>query len=196
MSGLKSKKRVISIEIDEMPSSKKKSVSLNKKEVHIEIDRLTNSIVNAISGAVFDTEFRKVSKKEIKKNDWFFNWHLELKSGKSEVYKMTIKDNDDIIQGLISLVIDDKFVLVNLAESAKFNQGKKKIYEGVGGNLFAFACMRSFEIGFDGFTAFEAKTALINHYEKTLGAQLVRGQRMFIEYKAAHDLTSRYFKNK
>ncbi len=40
-----------------------------KQEVDVEIDRLTNSIVNALSGDVFDTEFHKVSKNEIKKKD-------------------------------------------------------------------------------------------------------------------------------
>ena len=36
-----------------------------KQHVDIEIDKLTNSIVNVISGEVFETEFSKVSKKEI-----------------------------------------------------------------------------------------------------------------------------------
>jgi hypothetical protein len=43
-----------------------------KKEVSVEIDKLTNSIGNAISGDVFDTKFHrltKIHKKQIKKGN-------------------------------------------------------------------------------------------------------------------------------
>jgi hypothetical protein len=62
---------------------------------------------------------------------------------------MTTVENKNIIQGLISLSVNEEFVFVNLVENAKFNRGKKKIYVGVGGNLFAFACLKSKEFGFD-----------------------------------------------
>lgn len=98
-----------------------------KKEVDIEIDRLTNSIVNSITAEVFETEFNKVLKKEIKKKDWVFDWGMELKDTKNEVYKMTTIENKGIIQGLISLKIDIDFVFVNLVENANFNRGKERM---------------------------------------------------------------------
>jgi hypothetical protein len=165
-----------------------------KSEVDIEIDQLTNSIINALSGDVFDTEFHKVSKKEIKKKDWLFDWHLEFANKKCEVYKMTIKDNVNVIQGLVSLIIENNYVVVNLVENAKFNRGKEKIYIGVGGNMFAFACKYSIALGFGGFVAFIAKTALIHYYQKKLEAEISIGQRMFISDIAAEKLVSRYFK--
>ena len=45
----------------------------HKKSVDIEIDKLTNSIVNVITGEEFKTEFSKVKSKEIKKKDWLFD---------------------------------------------------------------------------------------------------------------------------
>jgi len=59
---------------------------------------------------------------------------------------------------------------MDLLESAPFNIGQNKLYEGVAGNLVAHACKVSFQKGFDGFVASTAKTQLIKHYEKTLDA--------------------------
>jgi len=84
---------------------------------------------------------------------------------------------------------------MNLVESAPFNIGKNKLYEGVPGNLVAFACQLSFQKGFDGFVAFDANTKLIPHYEKTLGAVHFRGQRMIVPTHAAQILIDKYFKS-
>ena len=103
-----------------------------KKHLDIEIDKLTNSIENVITGESFETEFRRVTGKEIKKKEWFFDWHKELKEKNCQVFKMTTVENKNIIQGLISLIIEDKYITANLVENAKFNRGKAKIYKGVG----------------------------------------------------------------
>ena len=84
---------------------------------------------------------------------------------------------------------------MHLIESAKFNKGKTKVYFGVPGNLVAYACKYSVDKGYEGFLAFDAKTALIKHYEESLNATHFRGLRMFIETKAAMKLISQYFKN-
>jgi len=47
---------------------------------------------------------------------------------------------------------------------------------------------------FKGFVAFTAKTKLIDHYEKTLGAYLFKNQRMIIDTQAARILVEKYFK--
>jgi hypothetical protein len=83
---------------------------------------------------------------------------------------------------------------MNLLESAPFNMGKDKLYEGVPGNLVAYACKVSFRHGHDGFVAFTAKTQLIEHYEKTLGAYHFGGHKMIIPTEAAKKLVDRYFK--
>jgi hypothetical protein len=47
-------------------------------EAEFEIDKLTNSIENTITGEVFDTEVTPLcfkDKRQIKKSDWVFDWH-------------------------------------------------------------------------------------------------------------------------
>ena len=63
------------------------------------------------------------------------------------------------------------------------------------GNLVALACKLAFERGFDGFVVFEAKSQLIEHYEKSLGAKRMYGQRMFLDKDAARSLIQSYFKD-
>lgn len=163
------------------------------------IDRLTNSIYNVISGDSFSTEVSIVSKADFKhitkKNGWTFNWKSEFENNVKEVYKVTISNNPNIIQGMISLKMEADHVYMNLVESAPFNIGKNKLYEGVAGNLVAYACKVSFQKGFEGFVAFDAKTKLIQHYEKTLGAYTLGGQRMIIPTRPAQILIDKYFKS-
>ncbi len=83
---------------------------------------------------------------------------------------------------------------MHLIESAKFNKCKNKAYTDVPGNLVAYACKVSVDKGYEGFLAFDAKSALIKHYEQTLNATHFRGLRMFIETSAALRLISQYFK--
>ncbi|RPI14299.1 MAG: hypothetical protein EHM58_16700 [Ignavibacteriae bacterium] len=166
------------------------------KEVSVEIDRLINSIRNVISGDIFDTEVVKISTKDIGKlkSGWNFDWIKESKSG--SVYKLTIKNNPDVIQGLISLYDNVDHIFIDLIESAAFNIGKNKVYEGVAGNLFAFACKLSFEKGYDGFTSFIAKTNLIPHYIKLLNARRISNtQILVIDNIAARNLIKKYFEN-
>ena len=159
------------------------------------VDKLTNSIENVLTGEVFDTEITQLTTKDIKlikKTDWQFDWIIEIKDITKEVYKLTSFNTPTIIQGLIS--VEDKLdhIFMHLVESAKFNKGKNKLYLGVPGNLVAFACKVSFDKGYDGFVAFDSKTALIEHYKRTLGATHFRGQRMFIDTNAAGKLISKY----
>ncbi|MES1219081.1 MAG: hypothetical protein ABUT20_26475, partial [Bacteroidota bacterium] len=96
-----------------------------KIALDFEIDVLTNSIQNTISGDSFETEVSSLTIKELKhitrKNSWSFNWRTELIDNKKEVYKLTIIKNPNVIQGLLSLTIESDHVLMNLVESAPFN---------------------------------------------------------------------------
>ena len=162
------------------------------------IDKLTNSIENISTGEVFDTEVVRLTLKDvnqIKKIDWQFDWRNEIKDKTKEVYKLTTVNNATIIQGLISIEDKQDHIFMHLIENAKFNKHKSKIYLGVPGNLVAYACKVSVDKGYHGFLAFDAKTALIKHYEETLYATHFRGLRMFIETNAALRLISQYFKS-
>jgi hypothetical protein len=61
--------------------------------------------------------------------------------------------------------------------------------------LVAYACKVSSERGFDGYVAFDAKTALIQHYQETLFATHFRGTKMYIDTPAALRLITKYFSN-
>jgi hypothetical protein len=162
-----------------------------------EIDKLTNSIENTSTGEVFDTVVVRLTSKDLRfipKAEWQFDWSKELKDNTKEVYKLTTLNNPTIIQGLLSIEDKQDHIFMHLIESSEFNKGKGKVYLGVPGNLVAYACKVSFEKGYQGFLAFDAKSALIKHYQVTLHATYFRGLRMFIESNAAQRLISQYFK--
>ena len=165
----------------------------------VEIDELTNSIKNVISGDSFSTDISRITKADLKiitkKDGWLFDWKLELKHPERDVYKLTIVNNQTIIQGLISLEVKPDHVFMHLVESAPFNKGKTKLYSGVPGNLVAFACKLSFQRGHEGNIAFISKTQLIDHYTESLGAIHVGGRLMIIDSTAALKLINRYFSN-
>lgn len=166
--------------------------------IDIEIDSLTNSIENTISGDSFETEvlpLRDYDLPEVtKKNGWQFNWRTESKISKRELFKLTISGNPSVIQGLVSISDEKDHYYVHLIESAPFNIGKDKLYVGVPGNLFAFACKISKENGYGGFIAFVSKTKLISHYQESLGAiPFGRGPKMIIYPPTAEKLINKYF---
>ena len=86
-------------------------------------------------------------------------------------------------------------VHIHLVEKNPNEFGMSKKYEGIGGNLFAFGCKYSQEIGFDGVVAFFAKTSLIHHYSVTLRARLFKNQKMLIFKSDAEFLIDKYFKD-
>jgi hypothetical protein len=171
-----------------------------KYHIGIQIDRLTNSVVNTISGDSFQTEILPVTKEDLKsvtkKIGWKFDWKAEARLADRSIYKLTIEGNPAIIQGLISISDYEDHIFMHLIESAPFNFGKPKLYEGVPGNLVAFACKESLEKGYEGFVAFISKTKLMRHYEETLGAHNIGGHRMAIGRDAAAKLINHYFKSK
>jgi hypothetical protein len=174
-----------------------------KNQVNIEqefiIDKLTDSIINIITGDSFQTEISVLNPKDIKsiskRNGWHFDWKIELRNPAKEVYKLTIVGNPNIIQGLISIEVKEDHVYMHLIESAPFNKGKTKVYHGVSGNLVAFACKLSFQRGFQGAISFLSKSQLIEHYMKTLGAFHLSNRVMIIETKEALKLMGKYFPN-
>ncbi len=81
-----------------------------KKEnqyIDIEIDKLTRSIENVKTGDSFETDVLLLDTNDLKsitkKNSWHFDWKGEFKKVDSDVYKLTIRNNLTVIQGLISV---------------------------------------------------------------------------------------------
>ena len=171
---------------------KRKEIGLN-----FEIDKLTNSIENVVTGDSFPTDISIVTfadlKNVTKKNKWQFDWKFEHRQPEREVYKLSIVNNQQTIQGLVSLEIKLDHVYMHLVESAPFNKGKLKMYAGVPGNLVAFACKLSFQRGHSGNVSFISKTQLIQHYNESLGAMHIGGRIMIIDTTAALKLINKYF---
>lgn len=168
-----------------------------KPSLDFEVDKVTNSIENALTGEGFDTEITRltaIDSRKIKKGDWLFDWKKELKDATKEVYKLTTVNNPTIIQGLLSIEDKQDHIFMHLIESSNFNKGKDKVYLGIPGNLVAYACKVAFARSYQGFVAFDSKTALIEHYQRMLGATHFRGTRMFIETTSAAKLVKQYFK--
>ena len=166
-------------------------------ELNFEIDKITESIENADTGETLDTLVLPVTKDDLeeatKKNGWLFDWKFEYDQTERQVYKLVAKEEPQTIQGLVSLRKMEDHVYMYLIENAPFNIGKTKKYIGVCGNLTAYGCKLSLEYGFDGVVAFDAKTTLIPHYEKTLGAVRIGQKRMAVMEDKAILLLEKYF---
>jgi hypothetical protein len=166
-------------------------------ELDFEIDKITESINNAETGESLDTFVLPVTQADLKetviKNGWLFDWKQELSEPEHQVYKLVTEKEPQTIQGLVSLKKMEDHVFMYLIESAPHNIGKGKKYLGVCGNLTAFGCKLSMEYGFGGVIAFISKTALIPHYEKTLGAVHLGGNIMAIYEPNAQNLINNYF---
>ena len=98
------------------------------------IDKLTNSIENALTGESFPTQVRPltaVQAKKLVKNDWLFRWEKEAVMPDREVFQLNTTNNPAIIHGLISLEPLPDLVFMHLIESAAFNRTRGKAYFGV-----------------------------------------------------------------
>jgi hypothetical protein len=64
-----------------------------KTGLDFEIDKLTNSIENVVTGDSFATDVSIITTADLKnitkKNNWQFDWQFEYKQPEREVYKLT-----------------------------------------------------------------------------------------------------------
>lgn len=168
------------------------------KEVSVLIDTFTFCIEHRESGEVYPTQVSYVTKEDIQtigpENGWnSFDWEKYFKYPSCEVKKITIT-GDDQIQGLIAYEAREGWVHIHLVESAPWNATEQRIL-GVGPHLFAIACKASFDLGYDGYVTFIAKSKLVGHYMKTLDATILnpRERLMVSETEAANQLVSTYY---
>jgi len=166
------------------------------RSIGIEIDKLTNSIEEVATGKSVATHVGRVLPEDrlIRAKDWRFDWIKELEQPHREVYALTADPHPGIPQGLISMEDKGDHIHMHLLESARFNQGKGKLFFGVPSNLVAHACRISFQRGHGGVVSFVAKTKLRQHYIDSLGAEVLRGDRLVISSARATELVERYFK--
>ena len=121
----------------------------NQTEIGLDfiVDKLTNSIENVITGDSFATDISLLTTTDLKviskTKGWVFNWREEFKDLVRDIYKLTIVNNPQIIQGLIGLEVKADHVYMHLVENAPFNKGQLKMYSGVAGNFSCF-CLQTF----------------------------------------------------
>ena len=58
--------------------------------------------------------------------------------------------------------------------------------------MVSIVCKHSIEWGFEGFITFRAKSKLVGHYQKTLGAKVIFGDTMALDDFAANRLVKKY----
>ena len=175
----------------------KKGEKNKTKPLDFIVDGLTKSIELSATSERFETMVLPLEKTDLptisKKAGWKFDWKQEQVDG-AKVYKLLLIDDLRVIQGLAAFYDAEGFIEMSLLESAPFNVGKGQKYIGVAGNLVAFGCTLSLQKGFGGRLVFTPKTILMEHYEKTLGAQRILGtQRMAIYEQQAKRLINMYF---
>ena len=169
-----------------------------KPKASVKVDELTQCLKERSTGQNINTAYNLAESSELRsygrKSGWAFDWTKPEKQG-FDVYKLALS-GDYKAQGLLAVRPQkDMFAAeVGIIESAPHNRGSRGKYAGVGGHLFAIAAKKSLEYGYDGTIFFEAKTALIKHYKKTIGAvQIGSSQRMFVPPEQARQLIKRYF---
>lgn len=170
------------------------------ESVIIDIDEMTPCLRRISDGKIVNTTVFDISPTRKEFKDWEFDWTKPERSGFS--VRAIKADGDERIQGMLAWKPDPKnfAVLVDVVESAPFNNPHNKLYTGkeyagVGGHLFAEAVKQSYKHGYGGFVYFKAKTNLIEHYERELGAVLIhpRERIMAIDERAAKRLYERYY---
>ncbi|TDO68862.1 hypothetical protein EV143_1175 [Flavobacterium chryseum] len=126
----------------------------------------------------------------ITEDDYHFDWELEKKN---VVYKLKFPDDDEIL-GLMSLkdIPSESRVEIILLASSVINTGKNKIYDGIAGNLIAFACRESVRLYADyAFVSLHPKTELKSYYMAQYGFQDA-GRQIYLESKPLFNLMNKY----
>ena len=134
---------------------------------------------------VAEADYRRMTKKR-----YAFDWKAEKLF---DVYKIKIAGNDDIL-GLISLQYHDKEyrIQIRLIAVSAENFGKLKQFEGITGNLIAYACRVAVE-KYNQLAAVSLipKTLIRKHYMTTYGF-VPAGNHLFLEKNKLKGLIKKY----
>ncbi|MFN8672766.1 MAG: hypothetical protein U0457_11890 [Candidatus Sericytochromatia bacterium] len=148
---------------------------------------------------LIDAEISKASFVDmpLKTNGWNFNWRKLFKE-KGIFYKLTVKERHNFIEGIIKLeILNNEMLYMNNLEIAPHNYGSSGKYDYVAGCLISYACYLSFIEGknhYKGFLVFDSKTKLIDLYKIKYQAEILFGQRMFIDANNSKKLIEKYLK--
>lgn len=145
----------------------------------VEVDELSPCLIDNETGEVVETEVIRIKRRSFlskynKNTDWYVEWADLL--DENEIYAVVVKGTVSI-QGLVAIRPDAemKSSFVTWMVAAPHNNPEKckqKLYNGLGGHLFAIAAQRSFEYGFGGaISGFAADQKLMDHYCEIFDAE-------------------------
>jgi hypothetical protein len=137
-------------------------------------------IEDVVTGRVIGTEVRPVRSGDLRElgRGWRFDWRVAVEN--MEVFKLVDPTIPQVILGLLGLTRCPNYVELPLVESHASHVGPSKRLRGIPGSLFAFAAQLSFELGGEGFLALDAKSELIEHFQRTYGFQRVGHSRSMV----------------
>lgn len=149
-------------------------------------DKRTGKTLESVIEKVIKSDYKLISKSK----QYTFGWSEE---SKNEVYKIYLKDQNDRILGLISLVdYPEEYRLhLNLIEVGLNNRGKDKEIENIAGCLIAFACQIAFDKDYFGFVSLKSKTQLIDLYREKYGFRQY-GRLLAVEQGSSIFLINKY----
>lgn len=151
-------------------------------------EKTTNTDKPVRVGVVVDEDYKLLTKKR-----YFFAWKSFKFRTDTRVFKLQTYDNDDIL-GVMALIDFplEKRIEINLLASSVENVGDTKIYEGIAGNLIAYACRVAVrQYGSDACVSLKPKTKLKQHYIRKYG-MLDAGLQLFLEGKVLNDIIFKY----
>src|SRR5258706_3138106 len=95
-----------------------------KRRLGFEIDKLTSSIENTLTGEEFETDIIRLypsDKALIKKKDWQFDCGVEISDSAIKVYALVTTENPEIFQGLVGLLDDVDHMFIKMIASRRIN---------------------------------------------------------------------------
>lgn len=136
-------------------------------------------------------KMEEVDFKKIKRKNFNFNWGLEKKN---EVFKLRI-DGEDEILGLMSLIYfeQEQRIEIHLLAASNVNIGQNKIYEGIAGNLIAYACRECVKLyPENACVSLIPKTDLRQHYVNQYGMIDDGGYHLYLEGMSLYNIINNY----
>jgi hypothetical protein len=150
-------------------------------------------LIEVANGQKHDIIIEPVSEADLRtitKKRYSFNWKAEKENA---LYKIRINGQNDIL-GLMSLekVDAEKRIQVRLLAVSAENIGKRKLFERIAGNLFAFACRLAVkQYGIMAAVSLIPKTVLGQYYMDKYGFEQARKQ-LYVAGKSLLTLLKEY----
>ena len=155
--------------------------------------KLRNAITINVTEKVVDAVATSITAKEISLHQHYFSFDFTQLVKHNKVYKICKENDADVIQGLVAFRLEDNFLKCENMEINICNKRPISLHNGIGKAIIALCCKVSYDLGFDGFIAFEAKNKLHKYYSRMGATQIGSSNKFFVSDKNAQKLIDLYF---